>query len=151
MLNGLFCMRLHTAGKVVGWLQISGSILGIIYLSIILSVHPPPRNAEPELIIGVLFTALSIHFLFAVLLIVGTHKNRHSLLLPWLILNGIGVAMGIINLIFQTAFRPLTAKYMPIIAVNAVIATLNIYIYYGIYSLYKHIQATRNQERSSLK
>ncbi|KRF97577.1 uncharacterized protein Dwil_GK27541 [Drosophila willistoni] len=163
MLKGMFCMRLHTAGTVIGWLGSIGSILLIIVLSSVLinvdtivcristNDHVDP-DAAHMMIVTVCSIGLAIvllNFLSSALLILGTMKNRHLFLLPWLINSGIALVFSVIQSLVVLALLAQSAPAAPIlmyIMMSGLGLALNIYIYYAILSLFKHIQNIRDQE-----
>ncbi|XP_068146063.1 uncharacterized protein [Drosophila tropicalis] len=162
MLKGVFCMRLHTAGTVLGWLGCIVSFVGIIALSAVLinvdtivshiSISPPDQDAAHMIIVTACSIGLAIlllNFLSSVLLVLGTMKNRHLFLLPWLINSGIGLAYNVIQSLVGLSLVAQEASAGPIVVyvvMSGLALALNIYIYYGILSLFKHIQSIRDQE-----
>ncbi|EDW08813.1 uncharacterized protein LOC6578981 [Drosophila mojavensis] len=165
MLKRFFCMSLNTAGVVIGWLGIVGSLLGIILLSTILKFNDDIVKAldlktssgddqmHLAIVIGcsVYLGFILLNLPSSALLVLGTKKERHLMLLPWLINSAVGLAFNIVyhlvvlNVVIYAGkdIRSLVAVLIQI----ALILALQIYIYMGIYSLFKQIQKTRAQQR----
>ncbi|XP_017865186.1 PREDICTED: uncharacterized protein LOC108615298 [Drosophila arizonae] len=165
MLKRFFCMSLNTAGVVIGWLGIVGSLLGIILLSIILKFDDDIVKAldlktssgddqmHLAIVIGcsVFMGFILLNLPSSALLVLGTKKERHLMLLPWLINSAVGLAFSIVYHLFVVNFmiyagnniKTLVAALIQI----ALILALQIYIYMAIYSLFKQIQQTGAQPR----
>ncbi|XP_017865184.1 PREDICTED: uncharacterized protein LOC108615297 [Drosophila arizonae] len=168
MLTRLCCMRLNTAGVVLGWLGIVGSLLGVILLSTILGYADviakgivdkmQPEEATYDevhsaIVIGcsVYLGIILLNLLSSALLVLGTMKERHLMLLPWLINSAVGLVFSIVYhlALFVAAFSSGAdfGHVLPALIPTALILALQIYIYMGIYSLFKQIQQTREQQR----
>ncbi|TDG47869.1 hypothetical protein AWZ03_005650 [Drosophila navojoa] len=167
MLTRLCCMRLNTAGVVLGWLGVVGSLLGVILVSTILgyadviaqgmvgnkTTVQSYDEVHSAIVIGcsVYLGIILLNLLSSALLILGTMKERHLMLLPWLINSAVGLFLSIVSNIIVlgasisagTDFGRVLAAMIP----TALILALQIYIYMGIYSLFKQIQQTREQQR----
>ncbi|KAH8275651.1 hypothetical protein KR026_012024 [Drosophila bipectinata] len=172
MLQGVCCMNLNTYGMVIGWLGAISSLIGTIILSVALGftdhlIHRPiydpydPYDSYssketalavlPVAALSVLLVFKVINLLSSVLLIVGTVKQRHLLLLPWMINSSVflviasfahmAMCIGLMNT--NGAFPQ---ALLPIMLMGSFLA-LGWYLYYGIYSLFKQIQASSKIER----
>ncbi|XP_016940469.2 uncharacterized protein [Drosophila suzukii] len=168
MLTSVFGMRLNTYGVVIGWLGVIFSFLATILLSVGLGfvdeiaqqIVDTQKNTEMTLsevrtVLVILFSvslALKmINLLASAMLVLGTVKERHLLLLPWLINNGVMLAFAIITHIGLWAeiigsSVPLF-NALPIILLSVLVLVLGWYLYYGIYSLFKQIQASSEIQR----
>ncbi|XP_033250766.1 uncharacterized protein LOC117189817 [Drosophila miranda] len=93
-----------------------------------------------------IFLALKvINLLSSALLVMGTVKERHLLLLPWLINSGITLAFTIISTVLlwvEAIGSGPVAEALSVVFVSGGLVVLWWYLYYGIYSLFKHIQLT---------
>ncbi|KAH8369516.1 uncharacterized protein LOC110184088 [Drosophila serrata] len=168
MLTKVFCMRLNTYGVVIGWLGIIFSFLATILLSVALGfvdeiaqqIVAGSKSADVTLdqVRSVLVISLSVYLalkvinlLSSAMLLVGTVKERHLLLLPWLINNGVILAFGIVvhlGLWAQVFSSPTPfLDALPIILFSMAILAFGWYLYYGIYSLFKQIQVTSDIQR----
>ncbi|XP_016957891.1 uncharacterized protein LOC108029910 [Drosophila biarmipes] len=168
MLTSVFCMRLNTYGVVIGWLGVIFSFLATILLSVGLGfvdqiaqqIVDTQKNTEMTVsevrtVLVILFSvylALKvINLLASAMLVVGTVKERHLLLLPWLINNGVILAIAVITHIglwaeiIGSSVPFLNA--LPVILLSVLVLVLGWYLYYGIYSLFKQIQASSEMQR----
>ncbi|XP_017125923.1 uncharacterized protein LOC108145193 [Drosophila elegans] len=168
MLSRVFCMRLNTYGVVIGWLGAILSFLATILLAVALGFVDEiaqqivDANKNPDVTVSQVRSVLIIIFsvylalkvincLASVMLVVGTVKERHLLLLPWLINNGVLLVTGIIAHI--TLWAELIESSTPFInALPVILLSLSMlvlawYLYYGIYSLFKQIQASSEIQR----
>ncbi|KAH8369517.1 uncharacterized protein LOC110184089 [Drosophila serrata] len=166
MLNSVCGMRLSTYGVGLGWIGVIFSFLAVILTSIglgnadELARQIVEENHNTKLTVDevrtILVIILSIYLALQVInllasgmLIVGTLKERHLYLLPWLFNNGVTLIFGIITQIgmwVQLSSVSFTSA-LPSILVSLVTITLSWYLYYGIYSLYKQIQRTSDLQR----
>ncbi|KAH8261563.1 hypothetical protein KR044_011189 [Drosophila immigrans] len=191
MLKNVCCMRLHTAGVVVGYLGLAGSILvtvvagcAIGFADAIVDHLQQSGKADPSaheqmhmavVIVGCIYLGSAIISTMASgMLVLGTIKvrqtryqfgffnylllidsnyymvtqNRHLMMLPWMVLHGLGlISQAIYNLVlFYALIRaPLDVAFLFIM--SALYLALYAYIYAGIYSLYKHIQMSNDEQR----
>ncbi|XP_046865494.1 uncharacterized protein LOC124459821 [Drosophila willistoni] len=161
MLKKVFCMRLHTAGRVIGWLGIIGSIMAYIEVIVLMRkidimgtnlTGGQLRTETNKYIIDndadcILLAINSVYLVCSILLIVGTRKNRHKLLLPWIIIWGITLALAIFISIFRLCVVLSESDFESVTLIGSIPFTaLAIYVHYGIISLYKHIQTNRGEE-----
>ncbi|XP_016991429.1 uncharacterized protein LOC108053332 [Drosophila rhopaloa] len=168
MLTSVFCMRLSTYGVVIGWLGAIFSFLATILLAVGLGFvdeiaqqivesgkNPDMSVSEVRSVLIIFFSvylALKvINLLASVMLVVGTVKERHLLLLPWLINNGVLLAFGIIaNISLWAQIIESSMPFMsalPAILLSVFMLVLGWYLYYGIYSLFKQIQGSSEMQR----
>ncbi|KAH8340216.1 hypothetical protein KR067_013685 [Drosophila pandora] len=169
MLRSVFCMRLSTYGMVIGWLGAIFSFLATIILAIALGFSKQiaeeivkQQTDQTEMTVdqvhSVLVVILSVYLAFkvinllaSVMLVVGTVKERHLLLLPWLINNGALLAFAVVAHIglwvSVIAAKPPFLDALPVILLSVALFVLGWYLYYGIYSLFKQIQASSELQR----
>ncbi|EDW31649.1 GL10847 [Drosophila persimilis] len=167
MLTKVLGMRLNTYGVVVGWLGAIWSFLAVILISTALgfadeiSEEIAKNSQDPNMtaiqirtllvIVLSVFLALKvINLLSSALLVMGTVKERHLLLLPWLINSGITLAFTIISTVLlwvEAIGSSPVAEALSVVFVSGGLVVLWWYLYYGIYSLFKHIQLTSDQQR----
>ncbi|EDW72459.1 uncharacterized protein Dwil_GK20699 [Drosophila willistoni] len=168
MLTKLFCFRLNTAGVIIAWIGIVGSLFTTIILGICLGnidelvkamvkSWNDPDITEAEIrpyaiIVLSIYLALTVlQMLASGMLLIGTNKERHLWLLPWLFNNAISLAVGFIyNLSLWIMFLSKHMSFLsvlPSIILYFLSTAFSVYIFYGIYSLYKQIQATREEQR----
>ncbi|KAH8261562.1 hypothetical protein KR044_011188 [Drosophila immigrans] len=160
LLQKVGCLRLHTAGVVVGWLGVAGALLTIIisgyligfadssadYLISAIGVRSNPESHEGIgtviVVYGCIFLGGAINSgLAAGLLVFGTIKNRHLMILPWLVVHAFGI--------FFTGLLILIASYVELTLMflaGLLYLALYCYIYLGIVSLYKQIQMKNDVE-----
>ncbi|EDW02699.1 uncharacterized protein LOC6560460 [Drosophila grimshawi] len=164
MLTSLCCMRLNTAGVVLGWLGVVGSFVLMILASVVLGnsdvlakqvmdhmdVNYEQVHTAIIIVCSVYLAMVILNLLSSALLILGTMKERHLLLLPWLINSGVGLIFAIIYqmaFLFMSVSGGAIGNAFPALILSLLALALQIYIYYGIYSLFKQIQASRDQQR----
>lgn len=168
-----FCgLRLSTVGMVVGWLNLIGGLLSTILLSIALTriddivsaIHRSIGNnsdldtVDMRLIviiaISVYLTTSLANVIASMLLIVGTVKERHLLLAPWLINAYIFIFFNAVNfvyMIFVSIFKDVPINVaIPTLLYTGVSLAIQIVIWNAIYSLYKQIRANRDQQQRLL-
>ncbi|XP_068157537.1 uncharacterized protein [Drosophila tropicalis] len=152
MLDRLLCMRLKTAGYVFGWIDIIGNILAFIVF--VLFMFDPSYEA-PVAFSLLVMTLISTKILIALLLLLGIKKQRHRFLLPWLVLFGIllialvfcsSVIMGF-EFVFDARRSP-ELKLLLLLLIVIPSWLFGLYIFYGMYSLYKEIQAIREEQQA---
>ncbi|XP_023032896.2 uncharacterized protein LOC26529991 [Drosophila willistoni] len=172
LLNEVFCMSLHTAGFVIGVLGCIGSVLMMFIIGVALfgadelarsfakdemdKFEPvdesmQQREEHYHTIIVIVFSFFLISVIWGlisnILLILGTKKNRASYILPWLITSAIAMFLTFIYKVFLF-IRLAGSNEMHYALVGYTITLiLNIYIFRGIFSLYKHIQEIQKQEQ----
>ncbi|XP_030381209.1 uncharacterized protein LOC115629047 [Scaptodrosophila lebanonensis] len=161
-------MRLHTVGVTIGWIGIMVSILSIILLSLILVlvdevamfVVPDLARKLPLLsfsgfrtglviMCGVWLGFSIINLLASAMLLMGTVQENHLMLVPWLINSGAALVINIIRHPFT--WFAFADEVGPCIVFSVVTLILQFYIYFGIYSLYKHIKAKKDQQRQFIQ
>ncbi|XP_034479491.1 uncharacterized protein LOC117785526 [Drosophila innubila] len=168
MMNKMFFMRLNTAGVVIGWLGLLGSfvltcvlsaILGysdVIAKSFVEKMEVTDPNAYEEIhmflvVVCSVYLAINVlNLLASGMLVLGTMKERHLMLLPWLINAGLSMLVNILYVMggFIGLFAsPMPEPYINIVLYTAVVLAIQIYIFYGIYSLFKQIQQNSDQQR----
>ncbi|XP_030561069.1 uncharacterized protein LOC115762837 [Drosophila novamexicana] len=167
MMERVCCMRLSTAGVVLGWIGVVSSFVLTILLATILGnadviarsiVGNMTEDAVKydEIHMGLIVSCsvylgiFVLNLLASGMLILGTMKERHLMLLPWLINSGVGLIFSIIYH-FVVLILALTGgqidRIVPVLIVTFIGLGLHIYIYCGIYSLFKQIQLTREQQQ----
>ncbi|KAH8285831.1 hypothetical protein KR018_012363 [Drosophila ironensis] len=162
MLQKVCCMRLNTYGVVVGWLGLIVSFLAVILLATCLGfsteIAQKIANAFAVdiraivVLVLVAYLALKlINLLASALLIFGTVKERHLLLLPWLINNGLLLVYDfIVNItlwVIMVNSKESISTVVLMVLFSLAYRALLWYLYYGIYSLFKHIQSSSEQQR----
>ncbi|EDW72471.1 uncharacterized protein Dwil_GK20690 [Drosophila willistoni] len=160
MLERLIFLRIRIAGLAIGWLGCLFSFVMMVRIGIALAygdpiadhfvvTFTPEEKVHMDHVIGsigLVFFALNI--LWSGLLIAGIMKNRHLMLLPWLIKYGIALVVFIsYNLHRVNRFIELQGSIDMLASLTrcGVGIVLCIYIYYGMFSLYKDIQKVRYQ------
>ncbi|XP_041631718.1 uncharacterized protein [Drosophila kikkawai] len=141
MLSSVCCMRLNTYGMVIGWLGVIFSILAVTLLSLGLA----QANRAHISNLSVYLAVAVIHLLSSAMLVLGTVKKRHLLLLPWLTSSGVLLALNSIAQFFHWVYLDTSPSLLALPALLFSVAgfVLQWYLYNGIYSLYKQIQAKR--------
>ncbi|XP_055920980.1 uncharacterized protein LOC129952432 [Eupeodes corollae] len=161
VIKRLLCLDLPTAGLVIGYLGVFCGIwelieilLGIVYFDDYYSAkYKDPttvrvfdtRSIHYSLLFLMLVASL-LDLLTSILLIRGTNKNVHKMLLPWLILKGIAltVLIPVTSLcVFVGAYALFTGQGS-LLLINSILlliaACVYSYLYMVIYSLYYHIR-----------
>ncbi|XP_030387162.1 uncharacterized protein LOC115633816 [Scaptodrosophila lebanonensis] len=165
MLNKCCFMRLHTAGMVIGWVGIVGSFISVIVLSVVLANvdelvkaivdHDPNVNGAGIRTGVVVFCSIALAFaiinlLSSTMLVVGTVKERHLMLVPWLVNSGAALFFSVIQnitvWIMMISNSAPVSEILPYFLFAGLALAFQFYIYYGIYSLFKHIQAGGDQQ-----
>ncbi|KAL7736846.1 hypothetical protein ACLKA6_015682 [Drosophila palustris] len=168
MMQKMFFMRLNTAGVVIGWLGLVGSFLMIFLLSatlgfadviaktLIENMKIKDANAYDEIhmvivvVASVYLAITALSLLASGMLLLGTMKERHLMLVPWLINSGLNMLFTSVNLLVGFAglvSSPMPEPYINIFLFSATLLALEFYIFYGIYSLFKQIQLNRDEQR----
>ncbi|XP_022226096.1 uncharacterized protein LOC111076568 [Drosophila obscura] len=165
MLTKVCGMRLNTYGMVVGWLGVIWSFLAVILLGTALGfvdeIAEEVAKSNQKMSVSQIRTVLVIAFsvflalkvinlLSSSLLVMGTVKERHLLLLPWLINSGIALFFTIIYTaavwVVAIGYSPFL-QAIPQLLVSGGLLGLWWYLYYGVYSLFKHLQLSSDQQR----
>ncbi|KAH8336845.1 hypothetical protein KR059_005453 [Drosophila kikkawai] len=122
----------------------------------IFDIHVLNRSPFATVLVIILSIYLAlqlINLLSSGMLIVGTLKERHLYLLPWLFNNGVALIFGLITQIGMFVQASSTAGMTSFILnillyiFNILFLALSVYLYYGIYSLYKQLQRTSDLQR----
>ncbi|XP_023034506.1 uncharacterized protein LOC111519203 [Drosophila willistoni] len=155
MLKRMCCMRLKTAGYVFGGIDIVVNTLLLALLLFFVIDYVAYGEVFMLIVLAIVFVKLQSGFM----MILGIKMQRHLLLLPWLIIFGI----QLIYIIFQSSTVMgyeidfninvnQSTKCSVMILLLLVIPSwlFGLYILYGIYSLYKEIQATRKHQQAQL-
>jgi len=166
MLTNFCGFRLNTLGVVIGWLGTIFSMIGVVIWALALgnvssitdAVVKNNPDVSPDtieraiIIVGSIYLVLiAINLIASIMLIVGTMKERHLMLLPWLINSGISLLFNFIYYIavlinFINVGAPLGSILFTMI-ISGLFWGIHYMIWYAIYSLYKGIQAMREQQR----
>ncbi|KAL9916816.1 uncharacterized protein LOC119635878 [Glossina fuscipes] len=171
-MNNLCGLRLSTVGMVVGWLNLVGGLLSTILLSIGLTrlddiVDAIYKSIGPDsdldsvdirlivlIAISVYLTTSLANVIASMLLIIGTVKERHLLLAPWLINAYIFIFFNAVNfvyMIFVSIFKDVPVGVaIPTLLYTGISLVIQIVIWNAIYSLYKQIRANRDQQQRLL-
>ena len=162
---GSFCgIRLNTAGVIIGWIGAVLSLLTIVLISLALGyldelvksiveqANDPnfdAATARTVLLIGlcIYLTTNAINLVASALLVAGTVKERHLLLVPWLLNAGFSLLLSCIYFVGILTTSAPFASMLPSLIFGGIGLVFNFYIWYAIYSLYKQIQATRDQQQ----
>ncbi|KAH8348879.1 hypothetical protein KR084_012146 [Drosophila pseudotakahashii] len=158
MLTNVCCMRLNTYGAIISWLSIIISVLGTVVCSVAIAHDVfdfvEIKTLKVVLVAGlyVFLTLLVVNIVASVMLAVGVIQKRHLLMLPWLMNNGL---LLVCLTLFCITLWTLLAVYheslkliLIVFLVVAAILVLGWYMYYGMYSLFKTIQAHRESPGS---
>uniref|UniRef100_D3TLS1 Hypothetical conserved protein n=1 Tax=Glossina morsitans morsitans TaxID=37546 RepID=D3TLS1_GLOMM len=171
-MNNLCGLRLSTVGMVVGWLNLVGGLLSTILLSIALTrvddiVDAIYKSIGPDsdldavdirlivlIAISVYLTTSLANVISSMLLLIGTVKERHLLLAPWLINAYIFIFFNAVNfayMIFVSIFKDVPVNVaIPTLLYTGISLIIQIVIWNAIYSLYKQIRANRDQQQRLL-
>ncbi|XP_014092076.1 uncharacterized protein [Bactrocera oleae] len=173
MLKKYFFFRLETAAMIIGWFETIGSILSVLIFGFCLgyvddivkeiinqakeSDQINPDEVRKVLVIGfVFFIMLSAINLFAsICLLLGTIKERHLLLLPWLFNSLFSLLFAfiyyfiLIDYIISTQI-PFSSGFGSILLISLSFA-LKLYTWLAMYSLFKNIRSNRDQREQLLR
>ncbi|XP_060655709.1 uncharacterized protein LOC132790959 [Drosophila nasuta] len=151
------CLELRTAGLIIGWLGVFGSILYFCIATVTLvkavkeADYVAAENGEVArshdqtesavfVLGGTLIGVLILGAVVSGLLIYGINQNRRSMLLPWLVLVAFRVVLSYFQL-WRALFDFVAVSYsFPLFFYEVFFTGLNSYIYYVIYSLYTHMK-----------
>ncbi|XP_034108512.1 uncharacterized protein LOC117570780 [Drosophila albomicans] len=160
LLDKVCCMSLRTAGLVIGWLNEVGCAIAFIVFAYVIGYsdtvadyllrmwHIPINqkshaevNSSVVLFVSIYIVAVLISAVLSGLLIWGIKKNRPSMILPWVIVNGIGIVGKILNL-FGAIYGLLAGATGGIerFFLSLLAFVIYFYAFWGIFSLYKHMQ-----------
>ncbi|KAH8371545.1 hypothetical protein KR093_007958 [Drosophila rubida] len=161
VLKKVGCLRLHTAGVVVGWLGVVGAFLSIIIAACLIGYADDfvtfmfrYLGAEPDPDTHSFFKKMIVMYSCIYLgaaivsgvasgfLVYGTMKNRHLMILPWLVIHAIGIFANFLSLLgaaYAMFGGPIEKTLNFFLAIASF--SLYLYLYIGIYSLYKYIQS----------
>ncbi|XP_037930606.1 uncharacterized protein LOC119665456, partial [Teleopsis dalmanni] len=113
---------------------------------------PEERIHSGIVIISSLYVTINaINLIASILLIFGTIKERHLLLLPWLINSGVSlffnglyfITILVLGISVGSAFSSVAVSIIS----GGISLALQIFIWYGMYSLFKQIQCGRDQRQ----
>lgn len=167
-LNGCCCMSLRTAGLLHGWVTIFlAAIIAVVTINQII-FHEYKEEFDTGRGIRVFtfpvtdryfikeYKALVLYFIeiiVALLLISGIQNNKHFRLLPWLILQFIGLAFFIpisLIIIFFLIVSETDNQAPEGIAILLIIDSLLLWSWMVIYSLYQEILETERRQQPML-
>ncbi|XP_062131863.1 uncharacterized protein LOC133842680 [Drosophila sulfurigaster albostrigata] len=160
------CMQLRTAGICIGWLGVVGSVLFFICSVVVIAnsgqnldgmlkktgFEQESHGTIKQFILLFAYIYMGASFLSCVasgLLIFGTMRDRHLMLLPWLTFSGLGVASSFINLLNAASGFLQSPKGGFDLCLASFTWVVQTYLYLVIYSLYKNIQ-TKNENGRDL-
>ncbi|XP_065367315.1 uncharacterized protein LOC135960051 [Calliphora vicina] len=168
-MNHLCGIRLSTVGVVVGWFNLIGAVFSTILLIVaftridevvqmIEEQMKDPNNVDirTAVIIALsIYLTVSLANVFAsAMLIVGTVKERHLLLTPWLINAYIFIFFNVLNFIYMTYVSIVSSVPIGSMIFAIVAAGLSLVfqctIWNAIYSLYQQIRANRDLQQRLL-
>ena len=112
------CLKSKVGAKVIGWLYLIGSVLSLIsviirfaltYQNLRIASHHAYRHElfGSEALYKIIQNYITVWFAgylivdcvwigFCVLFLLGIHKGNHCMMLPWMILNMIGLVVSVI-------------------------------------------------------
>lgn len=156
MLSSCCCMSLRTAGKIIGWINLVGSLISTVVVIVMLSLIRPEEGHKflgfaAQYVVSFYLTITIFSLLIAVFLIWGITKERHLLMLPWIICSAISLTsssfFNLFTFIFSLCQASSIGGYMPLLALFLFVPlAFGIYIHFAIYSLYKQIQYSSLQK-----
>ncbi|XP_058976514.1 uncharacterized protein LOC101896405 [Musca domestica] len=172
-MNSLCGFRLSTVGIVIGWFNLIGSIFSTIVLCVAFSrlddlvkliqdnldnganaVDNVGIRTAVIITLCVYLTTSVTNVIASSLLIVGTVKERHLLLTPWLVNAYIFIFFNVLNFIYMIYVA--IAKGLPVgstlgtIIGTALSLVIQLIIWNAIYSLFKQIRANRDLQQRLL-
>ena len=171
MMSRLCCMRLNTAGVVIGWI---GSVFSLIYsILIILGLsrvddlakaiygHLNEKDMTEDnlrkgliVVFSIYLTINVINLVASALLVAGTIKERHLMIVPWLINSGLSLCFNFVYLLYIVVMGISVKAPVGSILVSILFAAVGLVIqyviWYAIYSLFKTLQQRREQRQQLL-
>ncbi|KAM7345053.1 uncharacterized protein ACRADG_011521 [Cochliomyia hominivorax] len=167
-MNHLCGIRLSTVSMVVGWLNLIGAIFSTIILivafarldEVIKMIQEEMDNKNVDISTTVII-ALSVYLTISLanvfasaILIVGTVKERHLLLAPWLINAYIFIFFNVLNFIYMiyvsiAASFPIGSVIFGILTAGLSLA-IQCTIWNAIYSHYKQLRANSDLQQRLL-
>ncbi|XP_023033385.1 uncharacterized protein LOC111519024 [Drosophila willistoni] len=151
MINKLFCMRLSTAGYVIGGMNIAISSTVIFFNVIALAnidevartiekyIHEKVKRSDLAYALKLYLAGSVISIVLASMLIMGIRKKRPGLMLPWMAITGLAIVLNIcycLGLLINVLLDG--AGFLPT-AISFLYLGITIYIYIGMYTLYHQI------------
>jgi len=163
LLEKYFCFELLTTGLIIGWLGLAeslvSSVTGIVMLENIDTYFDPAKYPDIDvktaraLFVNLIGTAIALNILNVLacgLLIIGTVKRNHLLVIPWLVKNALSLATLcllqciLVVLLFTSKD---TAVVFGIIALVIVVLCFYTYTWLSIFSLYHHLRRGNGEYR----
>ncbi|KAH8397059.1 hypothetical protein KR215_008127 [Drosophila sulfurigaster] len=158
------CMELRTAGFIIGWLGVIGSVLLFCITAVTLEeadevadyltaengkVAKSPDQLKAAVFVfgGILMGACILGAVISGLLIHGIKQNRHSMLLPWLVISTFSLVLSYFELLGALIDFVAGSHSFPLFFYQVISTGLNSYFYYVIYSLYTHIKTDTGKGR----
>ncbi|XP_055858792.1 uncharacterized protein LOC129921129 [Episyrphus balteatus] len=154
VLNGLCCMKLRTAGLILGWLglamsifTISGTISRLLRYDPDADLYETPydqyhrhRTLQSDVILLILSI---VNVIVTGMLINGITANKHRFIMPWLIVKGLGLILVIPIGFLVLAAASMSGQTAHIVGSIVLLLIIGIccWFWMAIYSLYKEIQA----------
>ncbi|XP_060655860.1 uncharacterized protein LOC132791083 [Drosophila nasuta] len=167
-LEKVCCLSLRTFGLVIGWLGAIGSISGVIltacalrysneiadyllreaHTSITANTHADARSEV--VLLGTIYLGSSlINGVVSSLLVFGILKNRYVSILPWLVINFIGLALNILYILFLFVVYAIYQGPIDIVIkffAALLYFALYYYVFCGICSLYKQMYKSNRHQ-----
>ncbi|XP_055858786.1 uncharacterized protein LOC129921124 [Episyrphus balteatus] len=166
----LCCLRLNTAGVVVGWVCGILSLFYIVLYALLISNldeiikyiveqgGSPAEKLDPSTvrsvviaIVAIALTICVVNLISSVLLVAGTIQERHMMLVPWLINNGFALSLSVLNLIYFIVSCIHVGKSFGMIfgmTLGLLIPiAIQYYIWTAIYSLFRVIRSSRERQQ----
>ncbi|XP_024216568.1 uncharacterized protein [Halyomorpha halys] len=154
-----FCgCSLEAASLFIAWWSLIGITLQLVAESCIYVTFKEeiekkineeyPDNKEflmlwMHILFSLAFGLLSISLLFATMLVIGIYKRNHRLILPWLIMSGIGLFISLILGALSIISSMADLEWFLISAVSNMLTVFGVYCYLIVYSFYCEIQDER--------
>ncbi|XP_062131855.1 uncharacterized protein LOC133842670 [Drosophila sulfurigaster albostrigata] len=146
------CLELRTAGYIIGWLGVAGSVLclllGLVGLGnprIFTGAVESSKYSEDYEAVAAIYSIIFIvsafvGFAIYGLVIYGIKENRHAMLIPYLILSGISVALSFLG-VMMSALNLVSGTHDVIGFVFSVFSCMfQLFIFRVMYSLYTTIK-----------
>ncbi|XP_037825027.1 uncharacterized protein LOC119613154 [Lucilia sericata] len=158
------CCSRSTLGVIIGFLNI------LIYIGLCVvmigflqnlqerfdrTIEQKEKAAEiGTILISSILAACLVMIIISGVLIVGITKRRHKLILPWLVLNGLGLAIDSARVIFTLILNLVNGISLSVVLTSFVVGVIGIglgaLIFWAIYTLWRDIRRMNDEKSGKL-
>ncbi|GAB0100066.1 hypothetical protein DMENIID0001_160490 [Sergentomyia squamirostris] len=162
VLNKCCCFSLKTGGVILGWLGVIMSFVQFV-LSIILICNSDRLgqlltdakihydydvlSLTVQIILGIYIVFTAVGVVTSSFLIVGTLRNNHNFIYPWLLIEGLSIGLELFSTLYSCyMIFILDSVIVGLIyfSIYAVYISVQCYLWLAIFSLYQNIHSERH-------